>query len=336
MSQPTGTTVALDNSFTDHPTDGLFAYLDTEVPTPQIAGPQQIRVNVPQTVPIPNQKDTNVSQSPQDAHTAVLPTAVGDSTTPTDKAPVRGSERPIPTNLGTNSPAPTGSDYLAPLRDKIASGEAPLGYNERFGGGTGQDLTKMTVSQVADLPPVSVTKEDGSVLRSTASGRYQFLSTTLKGLISGGVVDPNATFDSQTQDQLANHLIQQQGLSAYQSGKISSSEFLDNLSKEWASLPTAGGNSYYKGQASSHAPEDIYSALPSQTPTAPVSSMAPTRSIFTVASNSTPQDFQEYLKQVEADQARGPSGIPTSEEGLLEISRMQREALKRVNGKLGQ
>jgi muramidase (phage lysozyme) len=192
----------------------------------------------------------------------------------------------------------------------------------------------MTVQQVADMPPVTVTRSDGSTLTSTASGRYQFLGKTLRALISSGAVSGDQQFDERTQDLLANRLIESRGLKQYQSGKISQSDFLDNLSKEWASLPTAGGSGYYSGQRASHAPDEVYAALPAQAgrqeniaSDSNQSDIQAPGYLLKVADTTTPEAFQQYLREVERNPNTRTSWWPQSEESLIEMSRTMRRAL---------
>jgi hypothetical protein len=85
---------------------------------------------------------------------------------------------------------------------------------------------------------------------STAVGKYQIIQGTLQGLLKRGVVSPDEKFNASTQDKLATALMQGRGLDQYKAGKIPADAFADSLAKEWASLPTASGRSYYAGTGS--------------------------------------------------------------------------------------
>jgi muramidase (phage lysozyme) len=78
----------------------------------------------------------------------------------------------------------------------------------------------------------------GSGYRSDASGAYQFLSTTWKGLHHGN----NPAMTPATQDQAALKLIKASGYDISQPFKHQA--YL--LASTWASLPTRSGYSYYQ------------------------------------------------------------------------------------------
>jgi conjugal transfer mating pair stabilization protein TraG len=84
---------------------------------------------------------------------------------------------------------------------------------------------------------------------SSAVGRYQFIDSTLQGLVQELKLDGKVKFDKSLQDRLANALLERRGIREYVDNKISREEFAHNLSKEWAALPkTIGENpeqSYY-------------------------------------------------------------------------------------------
>lgn len=146
------------------------------------------------------------------------------------------------------------------LLNLIASVEAPLGYNQVYGGiraadrpkaRTGKELTQLTVGQV-------LTWQDSidHKYNSEASGRYQIMEDTLRGLVGQGAARTNELFNEATQDRLAIALMKRRGLAQYQRGQITSTEFGQRLSMEWASLPAftndkrgrrATGQSYYAG-----------------------------------------------------------------------------------------
>jgi hypothetical protein len=78
----------------------------------------------------------------------------------------------------------------------------------------------------------------------------------MRGLVSQGVLSINETFDAEAQDRAGVALMEQKGLSRYQSGLISKEGFAQGLSETWAGLPAfrrdrkgrpASGQSYYAG-----------------------------------------------------------------------------------------
>lgn len=137
---------------------------------------------------------------------------------------------------------PGGAGSLANIREMIAGVESKGDYNVLVGGRKAA-LTAMTIQQVLDMQQEMINQGGDS-----AAGKYQIKRSTLLGLVQRLGLDPNSKFDSATQDKLADELIKGRGYSAYASGKMTKEEFLTNLSKEWAGLPSnASGSSYYAG-----------------------------------------------------------------------------------------
>lgn len=135
------------------------------------------------------------------------------------------------------------------LLNTIAQGESRGNYNAYFGnaGNAKIDFTAMTVGEVLDWQAEYVAQ--GSP--SSAVGKYQFINTTLKGLVDEMQVSYSEQFDADLQDKLAIRLLERRGVQDYAHGLISSEQLAHNLSKEWAALPRViGGNpesSYYDG-----------------------------------------------------------------------------------------
>lgn len=158
---------------------------------------------------------------------------------------------------GGSVPASTSSGRadVNGLLGLIGSLEAPAGYDQVYGGSkirTPRPLTKMTVDEVLNWQSRSVAA--GS--KSSAAGRYQIIRKTLRSLKHQGHVRGTDLFNKSTQDRLGRVLLERRGLSRFQSGKINATQFAQNLSQEWASLPAATrdrkgrkatGQSYYAG-----------------------------------------------------------------------------------------
>ncbi len=70
------------------------------------------------------------------------------------------------------------------------------------------------------------------------------------GLVQAGYAKLTDVFSPETQDKLAHGLLKIRGLDKFLAKKITSDQFADNLSKEWASLPFKTGASYYAGVGS--------------------------------------------------------------------------------------
>lgn len=133
------------------------------------------------------------------------------------------------------------------MLDLIASAESP-GYNVAQGG-RHVNFTSMTVGEVMQWQ-----RDNRGVSESTAVGRYQIVSGTLRGLVQKYNIDVNAKFDEAMQDRLANHLLDQRGFNEYMAGRKSLSSFMLSLSQEWAGLPKDGGGmSFHHGVGSNRA-----------------------------------------------------------------------------------
>lgn len=139
--------------------------------------------------------------------------------------------------------------HTAELLTTIANVESKNNYNAYFGnaGNTSILFTDMTVGEVLAWQKQFV--EQGNA--SSAVGRYQFIDSTLRGLVRELNIDESTTFDAVLQDRLAVALLERRGIQDYVNNRISREMFAHNLSKEWAALPKAIGDnpeqSYYSG-----------------------------------------------------------------------------------------
>lgn len=86
-----------------------------------------------------------------------------------------------------------------------------------------------------------------------AIGRYQFIPTTLRQLVTDLGIDERTMFSPRIQDRLADRLLEQAGLSAFRAGQIDRRQFMNNLAKIWAGLPNSTGRSHYHGYAGNRA-----------------------------------------------------------------------------------
>jgi muramidase (phage lysozyme) len=86
-----------------------------------------------------------------------------------------------------------------------------------------------------------------------AIGRYQFIPTTLRWLVVRLGVRESVVFTPKLQDDLADLLLQDAGIHAFRSGQMPRHDFMHNLAKTWAGLPTSEGVSYYDGYAGNSA-----------------------------------------------------------------------------------
>ena len=142
-----------------------------------------------------------------------------------------------------------------PLLNTIAKGESNGNYNAYFdrAGNAEIRFTDMTVAEVMKWQQEYV--EKGAA--SNAVGRYQFMGTTLAGLVKQLRINPQTKFDEKLQDRLAIALIERRGSLKFVQGKLTREEFAANLAMEWAALPRIIGanpnESYYAGDGLNHA-----------------------------------------------------------------------------------
>ena len=149
------------------------------------------------------------------------------------------------------------------LLDTIAAAESKSNYNAYFGNpqNTSVQFTSMTVGEVLLWQEKFV--QQGSP--SSAVGRYQFIDTTLKGLVEQTDVKDTDVFDKDLQDKLAFELLERRGIREYVDEKIDRETFAHNLSKEWAGLPKVLGDnpqqSYYANDGLNKAQVEIDEVL---------------------------------------------------------------------------
>ncbi|WP_417263738.1 hypothetical protein [Celeribacter sp.] len=80
-----------------------------------------------------------------------------------------------------------------------------------------------------------------------AIGYYQFIPSTLGRLVNELDLGPEVIFTPAVQDQLANILLADAGIYELRAGQITRHQFMNNLAKIWAGLPTSSGKSHYHG-----------------------------------------------------------------------------------------
>lgn len=158
---------------------------------------------------------------------------------PTDEESIRNIQSAFERAL-TGTGAPRGGYSMTVLKDDpkasrildfVAGPESGGNYNAYFGNaGSTRELSGMTVDQVRMW----------SMSRGTASsatGRYQFMAATLKGLQKEMGIPGDAKFTPELQDRMAIHLLERRGYSQWKAGEITDAQFANNLALEWAALP---------------------------------------------------------------------------------------------------
>lgn len=142
---------------------------------------------------------------------------------------------------------PSGSPDRKML-DFIGGLESNGNYNALvYGKGTKKEdnLTGMTIGQVMEYQKSMI--KNGHA--STAVGKYQFISSTLKEAMKAVGLTENDMFSPENQDKMGMYLLNKRGWSEYKAGRIGPEEFANRLGKEWASLPNQNNRSHYAGIA---------------------------------------------------------------------------------------
>lgn len=160
----------------------------------------------------------------------------------------------------------SGGGRWKPLLDLIHTVESSTdkqnnGYDAQNGAprGVRPGLSKMTIGEIARSAP-------------GASGRYQQMPQFLLDRAKAAGYNENTVFSPEVQDALAIKLIESRGGNDWLSGKMSTEQFMQGLSQEWAALPNASGKFAYRGQSSSLRSDKVKSVLeqvkktPSQQP----------------------------------------------------------------------
>ena len=198
----------------------------------------------------------------------------------------------------------SGGGKWKPLLDIISSVESSTdkknnGYDAQNGAprGVRPGLSQMTIGEIARNAP-------------GASGRYQQMPQFLLGRAKAAGFNENTVFSPQVQDVLAIKQIEGRGGNAWLAGRIPTETFMQGLSQEWAALPNAYGNFYYKDQSSSLKPEKIKAVL-EQVKSSPTQ---------TTPRTPAPIQSSQAVSTSVVDQFKGKpggaAGIITSERGM--------------------
>ena len=154
-----------------------------------------------------------------------------------------------------------------PLLDLIGYTEGTdrgRGYNETlaYGAYTGGpvNLIGMTLKQVDELQGRMLAHPKNK-WKSSAVGRYQIVRTTRRTIQKALRIPATARFDVEMQDRMACYLLGQRGIDKYLAGRLSEDTLLDNLAREWASLPTSKGKGFYGGQHAAVDPSRVRAVL---------------------------------------------------------------------------
>lgn len=156
---------------------------------------------------------------------------------------------------------------MAPILNLIGHTEGTdkkRGYNETLGYGayTNGDvnLVGMSLDDVDRLQSQMLRHPDNK-WNSSALGRFQIVRTTLRGLRQEMGLKGNEKFTPQLQDKMALHLLERRGLSKFLNGNMKEGDFINAISKEWASLPKTDGRGSYAGQRAGTSVSRVRSAI---------------------------------------------------------------------------
>ncbi|KPD10464.1 hypothetical protein [Phaeobacter sp. 11ANDIMAR09] len=154
------------------------------------------------------------------------------------------------TSLFRQLPRGVARGAVAKLMTLIASAEAGRAQYDAVQHAArikpGKRPTQMTLGEIYDW----IARTPG---QQHAIGRYQFIPATLKRLARHAGAKPGDLFSAKMQDRLAHQLLEEAGLSAMIAKDMSRTDFMNNLAKIWAGLPTSSGKSYYHGYAGNRA-----------------------------------------------------------------------------------
>ena len=140
-------------------------------------------------------------------------------------------------------------ERVEPVANMISKGEGDWNAVNRGRAGDtpggmqallGHTCENYTVGEILDM------QADGRIY---AVGRYQFIPSTLRFAVDNSDVDRLDFFSPATQNKLLVALLQHKrpAVWAYLTGEGSIDAALDALAKEWASIATADGRTYYVG-----------------------------------------------------------------------------------------
>ncbi|WP_422049734.1 hypothetical protein [Shimia sp.] len=199
----------------------------------------------------------------------------------------------------------------------IRGAETSKGYVDFYRGSKiapPKPVTEMTVSEVRAWQDASV--RAGS--KSSAVGGYQIIRKTMDSLISDLGLTGEELFDEALQDRMGTQLLARRGYNDWVSGKITDSQFGNNLSKEWAGLPMVTGKrsgySYYDGDGlnkSTVTPGNVLEAL-------------------NASRTGSSYEFQRHQGTTASGPRPAPSSYKASLEDLVPMETFEQRAINAV------
>lgn len=142
--------------------------------------------------------------------------------------------------------------------DLIAGPESGGRYDAVYPGRRRPQILDMTLAEL-----YNDMRARGRASGSSASGRYQYIRTTLQDVAASMGLDPNTTkFTPEVQDRIAiYHLRRSHGLDRWLAGRMRNEDFLNRLAGTWAGIPNTGGRSTYAGVLDNRAGIAVNTAL---------------------------------------------------------------------------
>ena len=128
--------------------------------------------------------------------------------------------------------------------DLISGPESGGRYDAVYPGKRRPEILNMTIDEL-----VADQRERGRSTGSSASGRYQYIRTTLSGIVKQmGLDTSKEKFTPRLQDEIVIfHLRRNHGLDRWLSGSMSNEDFLNRLAGTWAGIPNTSGISTHAG-----------------------------------------------------------------------------------------
>jgi muramidase (phage lysozyme) len=161
--------------------------------------------------------------------------------------------RPLLNLIGKTEGTDKGQCY-----QHVCAYDVTLGYGAYTDGPV--DLTSMTLREI-DALQTRMLRHPKNKWNSSAVGRYQIVRTTLRVLKKQLGLSDDVLYDEETQDMLAVTLLKSRGVDKHVDGTLTEDRLINNLAKEWASLPKTNGKGHYGGQHAAVPTQEVRDVL---------------------------------------------------------------------------
>lgn len=143
------------------------------------------------------------------------------------------------------------SGKVGMVLDLIAGPESGGSYDAVYPGRRRPQILSMTLDELFDDMRARVRDQirGGADIGSSASGRYQYIRSTLESVVkSMGLDTSKEVFSPELQDEIAvYHLRRDHGMDRWLDGDMSDERFLNKLAGTWAGIPKTSGRSNFAG-----------------------------------------------------------------------------------------